>query len=368
MTKTPPTNSSVYRLLCRILGGQDQSALKECVDAGLTPRLFELAQIHDLLPALAVRCHEQGVSSDVVGAERAEVLQQALMDNTQRNMKICAQALKLTRQLNRIGITPLFLKGTAGLLTSAGDSLGFRKQVDIDLIVQSAELEATSDAFLADGYSFCEFPDNTTAVPIELDDTVSAIKMSAAHHHLPPLVKPEYSATVELHRHFLPSRFQRNNPLGPLFGSALTVESHGATFNIPCTEHQIVHLILGKLVHDGHLARRTFPIREACDLIELVEGAKGGVNQQLVLQHCGHRFPLFYALVRELMAYPRQSGIAECGTAERRTAERYIWLMQKRFDSQATGRLLDAYARADYLVHALVYSPGKLSAYLHRLK
>lgn len=345
-----------------MLGGQDETALKECIAARLFQPLFELAQMQDLLPALAVRCNEQDVDRGALGEEKAEALKQALMDNTLRNMQISAQALKFTRQLNQAGITPLFLKGTARLLTSESENLGFRKQVDIDLIVRPEELDAAGDVFLADGYSFCEFPDNSAAVPIAPGDTVSAIKRSAAHHHLPPLVKPGYATTVELHRHFLPGRFQRNNPLEPLFGSARQVESHGATFNVPSTEYQLIHLILGKLVHDGHLARRTFPIREASDLIDLLDNAEVDIDQQLVVQRCGSNFALFFALVSELMAFRPRITIIELVDASK-----YIQMMQKRYDSPATRKLLDAYARAQHLAHALVYSPAKLPAYMNRM-
>ena len=362
MTKTPPTNWSVFRELCRVLGGQDQKALKECIDAGQLSQLLDMAQLHDLLPALAVRCNEQDVGSTVLGEEKAALLKQALMDNTQRNMKISAQALKLARQLNLAGITPLFLKGTARLLTSESENLGFRKQIDIDLIVQPAELEAAGDAFLADGYSFCEFPDNSAAVPITPGNTVSAIKISAAHHHLLPLVKDGYAATVELHRHFLPKRYQRTNPLDPLFDSARQIESHAATFYVPSTEYQVIHLILGKLVHDGHLARRSFPIRGACDLIDLLDNAEGDVDQQLVVQRCGSSFALFFALVSELMAYRPRTTITELVDASKT-----IQMMQKRYESPATRKLLDAYARTQYLVHALAYSPAKLPAYMKRM-
>lgn len=362
MAKSPSSSASVFRMLCRVLGGQDQTALRECITTELLPQLFNMAHSQDLLPALAVRCNEQDIDTLVFGEERADSLKQALMDNTLRNMEISAQALKFTLQLNGAGITPLFLKGTARLLTSASESLGFRKQIDIDLIVQTAELKAAGDVFLADGYSFCKFPDNSTAVPIRPGDTVSAMKLSAAHHHLPPLVKGGYAATVELHRHFLPRRFQRNNLLDRLFDSAQKIASHGATFYVPSTEYQLIHLLLGKLVHDGHLTRRTFPIREACDLIDILENAEYDVNQRLVLQHCGHSFPLFHALVCELMNYVPRTNI----TAWEDPAS-FTRMMQKRFESHVLRKSLDVFARAEHLAHALAYSPTKLPDYLRRM-
>ncbi len=289
-----------------------------------------MAHSQDVLPALAVRCNEQDIDTAVFGSERAGQLQQELMDNTLRNMEISAQALKFTRQLNRAGITPLFLKGTARLLMFEAANMGFRKQADIDLIVQPAEIEAAGNVFLADGYSYYDFSGNPSSAPTKLCDTVSAIKQSAAHHHLPPLVKTGYDATVELHSHFLDRRFQSGNPLEALFSNALLFERHGATFRVPSTEHQIIQLILGKFVNDGHLARRTFPIREACDLIDLLESADGEVNQQLVLQHCGRSFPLFHALVCELMNYVPRTSI----TAWEDPAS-FTRIMQKRFESHA---------------------------------
>jgi hypothetical protein len=332
------------------------------MNTALLPQLFSMAHSEDLLPALAVRCNEQNIDLLAFGADRADLLGRALVENTRGNMEIIAQALKFTRELNRAGITPLFLKGTARLLSAEPQNLGFRKQVDVDLIVQPAELEAAGDAFLADGYSFCEFPDNTTAVPIKPGDTVSAIKLSAAHHHLPPLVKGSYAATVELHRHFLPRRFQRNNPLEPLFGSAKKAERHGATFYLPSTEYQLIHLLLGKVVHDGHLTRRTFPVREACDFIELLENAGNDVDQRLVLQHCGRSFTLFHALVCELMRYTPRSGIADV-----ESISKFTRTMQRRFESRVIRTSLDIYARVEYLVHALTYTPAKLPAYLRRM-
>ncbi len=362
MNKSASAKAEIFLRLCSVLGGQSPQALNENIASNQFAPLYDLAQQLDLLPALAVRCNENHLGADVLGQHRFDALRQALMDNTVRNMTISAQALKLTRQLNRAGITPLFLKGTARLLAAAPDNLGFRNQADIDLIVQPDEMQAAGDVLLSDGYSYCEFADNSYATRTMSCDTASAIKLSAAHHHLPPLVKTGYAATVELHRHFLDRRFQHNNPLEPFLGSARILERHGAIFKVPSTEFQIIHLILGKFVYDGYLARRTFPIREACDLIDLLENAEGGIDQQLVLRHCGRSFPLFHSLVCELMNYSPRTGAFMADDTSR-----FTWLMQKRFESNTVRKLLDAYARVDYLVHALASSPAKLPAYLRRI-
>jgi len=361
MTRARSTGGSVFRLLCRVLGGRDPSALQECIAAGWLPQVFNLARSEGLLPALAVRCHEQNIDAQVLGTQSAHRLRQALIENTRVNLEIIAQALAFTRALNRAGITPLFLKGTARLLHLETRDIGFRTQVDIDLVVQPSELEAAGDVFLAAGYRFCRFPDQATAVPLRPGDSPSAIQSSAAHHHLPPLVSDDYAATVELHRHFLPRRFQRGNPLAPLFGSARKTERHGATFYLPATEYQLIHLLLGKWVHEGHLTRRTFPVREACDWIELLESAGHDVDQRLVLQHCGRSFTLFHGLVCELMQYD-----APLRMAGSEDTAKFTRTMQRRFESRALCRSLDMCARAEYLARALAYSPAKLPDYLRR--
>jgi hypothetical protein len=363
MPQTQPTRWSVFRILCRVLGDQDDHALADCIANGLLPQLVEMAGDEDVLPALAVRCGEQLPNNKALDNAEGELLTQVLRQNTVRNMQISAQALKLTKQLNRTGITPLFLKGTVQLLTADTKNLGFRKQVDIDLLVEPAQLEAAAAAISADGYNFYDFQGGASVEPVLIDDIGTAIKRSAAHHHLPPLVKSGYAATVELHRHHLDMRFQRKNPLEPLFASAIAKDSHGATFLIPSTEYQMIHLVLGKLLLDGHMARRTFPLREACDFIHLLETAQESIDYRRVAQHCGKAYYQFAQLVAELMAYPQVATKNQPADISTR-----MQLMQKRYNSPTVGKMLDAHAGALYLAQAMLYSPSKLPAYLHRRK
>ncbi|MEZ5503154.1 MAG: nucleotidyltransferase family protein [Halioglobus sp.] len=360
MARPRVTDATVFRVLCKILGGQDTAALTSGIAAGLLPQLIAMARAQDLLPALAVRCDEQALESAGLGAENAGLLKQALLDNTRRNMEIIAQAIRITRRLNQAGITPLFLKGTARLLSAGNNHLGFRKQSDIDLLVKPEELAAAGDVFLADGYCYCRYPAGPTGAPQTLADTAAAIRLSASHHHLPPLAKAGYATTVELHRHFLDRPFQRANPLPPLFGSATDLHIHGASFMVPSAEYQLIHLVLGTLVTDGAFDRRTFPIRGGCDLIEIAQGMTGTHSDwALVQERCGRYFPLFLSLVMALMDYsPRAPTPSSDGVPA------YLWLMQQRFDHPVARRLLDGYARAGYLARALRHSPAKLPAYL----
>lgn len=363
MRPSPPTNWSIFRLLCKVIGGQDSRALTEGIEAELFFQLMDMAQQNDVLPALAVRCGEQQIDSASLDSTRSELLKQALRSNTVRNLQISAQAIKLTKPLNAAGITPLFLKGTALLLTANEKNLGFRKQIDIDLLVEPDQLEAAAEVFLAEGYGFYEFSGNSTSGPTLLPDTKTAMKRSAAHHHLSPLVKDGYAATVELHCHFLPKRFQSKNPLEPLFNTASEEQSHNAKFLIPSAEYQMIHLLLGKVINDGHLAGRTFPIREACDYINVLEKKTGSISQELIERHCGNAYPIFAQLTAKLMAYAPKETVNTHYDISRR-----LQMMQKRYNSPGTAKLLNAHARALHLGNSLLHNPAQLPTYLSRFK
>lgn len=359
MNHNQPSNWDIFKTLCAVLGDQDKQPLAEAAAQQRLPLLFNMAQEQDLLPALAYRCNQQTINRQALDEPKWDALKQALMGNTLRNMKVSAQALKLARQLNQAGIIPLFLKGTAQLLTKQSDQLGFRKQVDIDFLVEPQQLEAAADILLEDGYRYYPMDKRQSG----FQDTRSAMKASAAHHHLPPLAKNGYASTVELHRHFLPRRFQSKNPLTSLFRTATSQESHGAQFLVPSPEYQMIHLVLGKLIHDGHLARRTLPIREACDYITVLENSGGHLNQAQIEKHCGKHFATFTQLVRELMAYsPKQANPKTKDITKR------LQTMQRRYNSPAIGILLNSYARTLYLTQSLIHSPAKLPTYLRRLR
>lgn len=356
-----PSNWTIFRALCRVIGGQDGNALQNCLAANFMPRLLTMAASQDVLPTLAVRCFEQQEAADAIGNTQIQYLRDALLTNTRRNMHIVVQSIKLVQALNSAGITPLLLKGTAQLLTINRESPGFRKQADIDLIVKPASLLAAADALQAQGYSFY-LDDQAVDGPRKFSgNTHAALTISAAHHHLPPLVKPDQAACVELHRHYLPRRFQHKNSLATLFDTATEHEMHGATFLVASTEQQIIHTVLGKLVHDGYLARRQFPIREAVDYSRLLDSVQGAFDRTLVVKQCGNAFDIFSQLVTELMGYQPAPQSNTTASVKKR-----IRIMQMRYDFPASATFLDGYARAEHLTYSLLHNPSKLTAYLRR--
>ena len=350
-------------MLCKTLAGKDFQALSNFATLGYLPTIFDMACKQDVLPALAVRCAERNINHQFFDKNRAEALKNALRENTLRNMKISAQALKLTNKLNQAGITPLFLKGTARLLQSEEKNLGFRKQIDIDLIVEPKQLRTACEVFLEHDYHFHYDHENAPIMASTKDAISTAVKNSDAHHHLPPLVKSGYDTTVELHKHFLPKRFQGRIQLRPLFTSAVEYSSHNAKFKVPSVDYQIIHIVLGKLVHDGHFAKQSFPIREACDFIELQEEFDLSMERGQVIKKCGNSLPIFHLLVEELMGGKHWEPFQKKYDVSKRLSR-----MEKRYNSEYMTAFWNAYARSLHLTLSLIHNPKKTATYLRRLR
>lgn len=356
----------LFQLMCLVLGGEDEQALRAVSEADLLAELVAMAASHDVLPALAIRTGQladQRTSDIALPWQNS--LTAALLENTRRNMQVLLQSLKLARALNCAGIEPLMLKGTAYLLTINSSNMGFRKQADIDLIVPPDQQRRACEVLVDNGYAFCELTGREISKRECPTDISAALRRGASHHHLPALSRDGYIATVELHSHHLPRRFQVGNPVTELFEAAASHEKNGARFLIPSIEHQIIHLVLGGYVHDGWQTRQLLPIRQACDFIGLSRSIKSSVapvNPELLRRRCGSSLTVFAALVHELMAYtPAALNLPSANVG------RSLALMRARYNSRNTARALDAIGRLDHLASTALSNPAKFPAYLSRL-
>jgi hypothetical protein len=358
----------LFRHLCRLVAGRAASHPRDDAERGCTESLCSLAAERRVLPALAVRlCHEETPEA-VPGPATAQHLRQALLLNTRRNMQITAQALKLARSLNRAGIIPLFLKGTALLLATPRTPLGFRWQLDIDLIVPPGQLAQASRSMLAEGYRFLAQPAGTRGGDRAAQgglavhgDSARAIYESRHHHHLPPMIKESYESPVELHKSHLPRRFQDNNPVGPLFSGARLQRRQDAEFLLPAINDQIIQLVLGTFLHDGYAARYDLCLRADLDYCYLLDEPTQWTDTALLQQRCGAALAIFDALVIELMGFRPSHPIRDPADVRWR-----LGIMKHRMNSPGFRQLLDGQARIRHLGRSLLSSSGKLPTYLRR--
>ncbi len=351
----PPDNWTLYRQLCRLLGGGWEHGAGDSLAADDLARLVDLAERRGVLPSLASRAGER--LSGAVAPFPA--LRRALLDNTRRNLLIMSQALRLARCLNQGGIQPLFLKGTAALLGTDGAEAGFRRQVDIDLLLPADALGRGCDLLLRDGYRCVAEP----GAPVPAD-AAEALRAGRLHHHLPPLAREGYAATVEIHRAPLPPGVGRPEDAADWLGRATASSLRGARFLLPCAEHGILHTALGSHVGDGYRARSDLCPRSLCDhlaLLSRLRTAGAEPDRALLSRRGGAAVALFDSLVRELSGLDPEPRIAPA--AELR---RHLQLMRAGMNSPRLAALLRRQARWRHLGHSLWHSSGKLPAYLRR--
>ncbi len=173
--------------------------------------------------------------------------------NRDRNKQIINQANEITSLLNRYGLSPVFLKGTAHLLSGLYTDLAERMVGDIDFLVYEKDMERTAEILLADGYK---------PLYANIAENVRVQK------HYSRLVKDESIAAVEIHHQVF--AFPNNKLLDAevIIPAGRKLEIMGTAY-IPCIEHQIIYNILNiQLSENGYYFGR-FRLSQLYDLLHL---------------------------------------------------------------------------------------------------
>jgi Uncharacterised nucleotidyltransferase len=148
--------------------------------------VVSLANEHFVTASLWAALLKSDASSDLP-EDLQEYLAAIHRLNSDRNEQLKRQTSEVVGHMNRLGITPILLKGAAHLHTDTFDDGGARMMSDLDILVPEGELEIAWDGLIDAGYQ----PHPGTVVKYDV------------HHHLAPLVRPGEPAPIELHRQVL---------------------------------------------------------------------------------------------------------------------------------------------------------------------
>ncbi|KZX51256.1 hypothetical protein A3709_10530 [Halioglobus sp. HI00S01] len=368
MTAKSPTGSSLtgweqLQLLCLLLTDSEPTSYIERINSTDSwPTLVDLASSHQCLPALAAKlnaCAHLSCAPETTPASLNGLGRQVAV----RTMSIYAQALRLAETLNKAEITPIFLKGTATLLSSKAADFAARDQADIDVVVEPANLRAACEQLVEAGYRFTTTRPNDNKGNVTTHrDIERALKESRYHHHLPPMTHPKATALVELHRYHLPAGFDQAGILEDLLNTAATHTAGDIRFRVPSFEHRAIHLILGSFVHDGYAATCRVPIRPALDYIQLMSEATADdtkIDNASVAQTCGIRGEQFFYLLKWL--FEVEAPILFTEAKANALTER---LIKARYNNARTATYLDTLGRVRHLGKKMLVSPGKLTGYI----
>lgn len=177
-------------ILCEFLrpASQDEIAiLREKILHNQIPwvEVVALANRDYLIPALYIALEDKQLLQVIQDEQLINYLKEVYTFNTERNLQILEQLKDIVSILKPLGVTPLFLKGSAVLTEEDYPDVGMRSMTDIDIIVDRAKVEESFEALQVSGYSFVDSERGHRP----LDD----------HHHLEAMQKACMPAALELH-------------------------------------------------------------------------------------------------------------------------------------------------------------------------
>lgn len=211
-----------------------------------------VASQHLVTPALHGHLARRGLLG-LLESDLADYLGLCADLNRERNHAIRRALLDLGRTLNRIGIEPVALKGSALLLTGVHADPADRILSDIDVLLPRASHARAEDTLFAEGY-------------LPLAEPASF----KHHHHAVPLGRPDDVVAVELHREVLTSGLQPLLPSDGVRARARPLEVDGVRLRVPSPEDLLTH----NIVHHNHAQRLLWSswvaLRDAHDLARLV--------------------------------------------------------------------------------------------------
>jgi hypothetical protein len=215
--------------------------------------VLDLANRSLITPRLAIALADHPLPPDV-----DVFLQDVLARNRHRNQRLRAQLDSAALQLNRRGVTPVLLKGSAALLSADAARRDGRMLCDLDILVRPEQIDDAILALQAGGYAL----------------------VSRRHggdlHAVAELMREGEHAMIDLHQ-------RAPGPPGMAEVSDLRarcsteVIGDGAAALLPSPTLQLFFLVLHDQFHDGDYWSGRLNLRHLLDTADLL-GAAGGVD------------------------------------------------------------------------------------------
>lgn len=232
------SRARVLAQLCRLLAGASEPPA--AWDA-----ILAMANLALVTPRLEQRLEALNAPQDVQTFVR-EVADR----NRQRNRRLFGQMGEVAALLNAIDVTPLVIKGGAGLARTGGRS--DRMISDLDLVVRPDQIEPVVRVLAGAGFS-----DLNPQADVRL-------------HALATLARPTDVGAIDLHQ----------RPPGPAgFVSRQEIMQGGVVMTVGAGRVRVpapyMHIYLQALhdqFHDGGYWRGGFDLRHAWDIADLIEG------------------------------------------------------------------------------------------------
>lgn len=156
--------------------------------------------------------------------------------NKERNLQIIDQANQIIQILNKQNITPIFLKGTAYLLSNLYADIAERMINDIDFLLEEDELDHAANILLNNGYKF-------------LDETNTSY--SGSDRHYPRLVHKHLIASIEIHKQTIRDPYAKIFGFKQIVKEAKSIDIDGEALILSPTHNMINNMMTVQMNDKG---------------------------------------------------------------------------------------------------------------------
>ncbi len=210
-------------------------------------QLIGFASSHFILPAIAEPLSRLSADGQPV-PDAVAFFEDMQRRNAQRNQELKNVLVKIATALNRLGVTPIALKGAAFLLDARDDAAPWRFMSDIDLLVRADEMMECVGVLRNLGY---------TCGGDSYDPHSDA--------HYPPMLSPCGTYSVELHtRLFGCSDFGLD--VTDLRREARARPHITCGLLVPSYSDRILHVLLHAQMHNRNYVKKRLVLKDILDL------------------------------------------------------------------------------------------------------
>ncbi|MFN8443063.1 MAG: nucleotidyltransferase family protein [Caldilineaceae bacterium] len=233
---TPPHDLAERLEKCSITGWQALVAL--AVEQQVAALLYHRLKTHNCEAALP--------------SEIRQLLQKSHRVNASRNMQIYHALGQLLAALQKQQIPVLVLKG-AHLGATVYESIALRSMVDMDILVQEANIMTAVEQLHALGYQ--------PETPWRSLDAYLTYR-----HHVPPFIHPNKVPVIELHWQVTPPNRGYAIPVEQLWSHRRAAMLNGISAEGLCPEDLLIHVCVHATYHHWF----QHGVRSLCDIAELL--------------------------------------------------------------------------------------------------
>lgn len=205
-----------------------------------------------VLPALYFRLKKASLLQELP-SDLVEYMEYLTDRNRERNLQITTQIRDIATLLNRNGIAPVFLKGTAHLLLPLYEDIAERMVGDIDFLVEESEMLKAAQLLIDVGYQ-----------PMSKFNP----ELMKITKHYPRLTNFNYPAAVEVHRQVIIPPHDNHFKSSEIIRDRQRIDGNWEVY-VPSNEHLIIHNTLNVQVNDKAYLWGTVYLRQMYDLLLL---------------------------------------------------------------------------------------------------